>query len=173
MDNAALAIAALRASGLVVSDEAIAQGLQSVVWPGRMQNLPKGALTEVSQARTIWLDGGHNPHAAKAQAQVLGEASADDTVLICAMLNTKDQRGYFAALSKAVSRVITIPITSSDAGVDPHDLRQTASSAGLRATTAANLREALEMAGGAERILIGGSLYLVGDALAQNGTPPV
>ncbi|MEN0087489.1 MAG: bifunctional folylpolyglutamate synthase/dihydrofolate synthase, partial [Pseudomonadota bacterium] len=97
------------------------------------------------------------------------------TVLICGMLNTKDPEGYFRALASVVSEVLTVPITSSDSGVAPENLAAIAQSAGLKASAATDITTALAAASAisVDRVLIGGSLYLVGDALAQNGTPPV
>ncbi|MEO0496014.1 MAG: folylpolyglutamate synthase/dihydrofolate synthase family protein [Pseudomonadota bacterium] len=174
IDNAVLAIAGLQAAGFDLSPTHIAAGLQNTVWPGRMQRMPEGALTNLVPGAEIWLDGGHNPHGAATVAAILANRSDARSVLICGMLNTKDPAGYFAALAPQVEEVITVPITSSDAGVDPVQLAEIAKASGLVASSMVDLQAALSAAGqrSASRILIGGSLYLVGDALAQNGTPP-
>ncbi|MEO0635363.1 MAG: folylpolyglutamate synthase/dihydrofolate synthase family protein [Pseudomonadota bacterium] len=174
-DNAALAIASLKAASFELSVEQVSEGLRSVVWPGRMQRMPEGELNKLIPGHEVWLDGGHNPHGAEAVASVLDARGATDTALVCGMLNTKDPEGYFRALSKVVSGVITVPITSSNAGVPAGDLAATARSAGLKAHDADSLTDALQQLTGNSNqpVLIGGSLYLVGDALAQNGTPPV
>ncbi|MEM1365584.1 MAG: bifunctional folylpolyglutamate synthase/dihydrofolate synthase, partial [Pseudomonadota bacterium] len=174
IENAALAIAGLKAAGFDLSQSEIATGLQNVVWPGRMQHMPGGALTEMVPGKDIWLDGGHNPHGAEAVARILADRGAVPTVLICGMLNTKDPTGYFKALGPTLVQAFTVPITSSQAGVDPAELAAIANDAGVMATPMADIGSALEAANAldAPRILIGGSLYLVGDALAQNGTPP-
>lgn len=56
MPNAATAIAALRASGLKVSEQAIRDGVQRAMLPGRFQI--------ISEAPRTILDVAHNPHAA-------------------------------------------------------------------------------------------------------------
>jgi len=94
------------------------------------------------------------------------------------MLNTKDPKGYFEAFTGLVNTVITVPIQSSDAGIDEAELAKIARRAGLKATAMNSLQEALvDLAKTHEksrqRILIAGSLYLVGDVLKENGTPPV
>lgn len=54
--NAATALAALRASGLAVSEQAIRDGIQNALLPGRFQI--------VSESPRLILDVAHNPHAA-------------------------------------------------------------------------------------------------------------
>jgi dihydrofolate synthase/folylpolyglutamate synthase len=61
--NAALAIAALRAAKIDVGDSAIARGLSSIDWPARFQRWDK---------RTI-IDGAHNPAAARGLAETWRE----------------------------------------------------------------------------------------------------
>ncbi len=64
--NAALAVAALRAGGVSVSDAALRRGLATVQWPGRFQKL----------GDRFVLDGGHNPHAAAQLVQTWREEFA-------------------------------------------------------------------------------------------------
>ena len=54
-ENAALALAALRAARVEIPDVAARQGLRDVRWPGRFQFVNE----------RIVLDGCHNPHAAE------------------------------------------------------------------------------------------------------------
>ena len=76
IDNAGLAIAV--ALELDLPEAAIAGGLRSVRWPARMQRLTAGPYGEAARAADaeLWLDGGHNPHAAAAMAVALGERQA-------------------------------------------------------------------------------------------------
>ena len=94
--------------------------------------------------------------------QHLQRQEARPLTLICGMLTTKDPAGYFDHLKGLISQVITVPITSSDAGFDAQDLAASATGAGLAAKPAASLEAALGMLDAAQeqRILIAGSLYL-------------
>lgn len=110
-------------------------------------------------------------------AQFLSDLEERDPrplTMVCGMLDTKDTGGYFAQFETLAERVITVPVLSSDAGVDPEKLADQAENAGLPAVAAASLQQALHMIDGSEpnRVLICGSLYLAGDMLAQNDTPP-
>jgi len=99
--------------------------------------------------------------------------------LVTGMINTKDAVGYVDAFRGIAERVFTVPIRGSDARIDPAVLASDAMEAGLTAAPVSTVAEALQAIGRiveedtvAPRILIGGSLYLVGDVLADNGTPP-
>ena len=95
------------------------------------------------------------------------------------MINTKDPVGYFRAFADIAEHVFTVPIRGSDAGLDPVALAESAFDAGLVAEPAGSVADALAEIVRRQlpeavppRILIGGSLYLVGNVLADNGTPP-
>ncbi|WP_377292445.1 bifunctional folylpolyglutamate synthase/dihydrofolate synthase [Rhizobium sp. SG2393] len=181
--NAAAAIRAVRAAGFAVDEIAIERGLTSVRWPGRLQRLKAGPLFEVApDGCELWVDGGHNPGAGQVIAETLANLEERDPrplFLIIGMINTKEPVGYFAAFKGLAEQVFTVPIRGSDAGIDPVNLALDAEAAGLTAFPAASVEEALEVIDAivhddetAPRILIGGSLYLVGNVLADNKTPP-
>jgi dihydrofolate synthase/folylpolyglutamate synthase len=95
------------------------------------------------------------------------------------MINTKDQSGYFHAFNGLVKHVYTVPVEFSDASVGNDELAVRASAAGLSAEPVSSVANALMLLRDnwqetdvPPRILIGGSLYLVGAVLAENGTPP-
>lgn len=180
--NAGLAIAALREFAPRLAIASLEAGLRDADWPARMQRLSAGALVDgLAPGIELWLDGGHNPGAGTAIAETLAdleEKSPRPLTLITGMLTTKDPVGYFRPFAGLAQKVYTVPIASSEAGCAPSDLADAAIAAGLSAKPAANVRDALAQieaergAGEPLRVLIGGSLYLAGDVLAQNGTPP-
>jgi dihydrofolate synthase/folylpolyglutamate synthase len=95
------------------------------------------------------------------------------------MINTKDQSGYFKAFKGIVRHVYTVPVSASDAGVPNAELAARANEAGLSAEPVASvanalmlLRDTWDSSESPPRIMIGGSLYLAGAVLAENGTPP-
>ena len=157
--------------------------MQRVEWPGRMQRLTEGTLVaEAPDGAEIWVDGGHNPGAGLVIAEALAEQEerfARPLFLIIGMLNTKDQAGYFHAFHGMARHVFTVPVNESDAGVDNAELSAIANQAGLSAEPVSSVANALRLlrdnwdaSEPPPRILIGGSLYLVGEVLAENGTPP-
>ncbi|MEO9336025.1 folylpolyglutamate synthase/dihydrofolate synthase family protein [Mesorhizobium sp. SB112] len=182
--NAAAAIAAVRTAGFELGYRAVDKAMSTVDWPGRMQKLPKGALTDLAPVGAdIWIDGGHNPGAGIVIAEALVEQEEKlprPLFMISGMINTKDQTGYFTPFHGMVRHVYTVPVSASDAGVPTEELAIRANEAGLSAEPVASVANALMLLRDTwdpteppPRILIGGSLYLVGSVLAENGTPPV
>ncbi len=181
--NAAAAIKAVRMAGFDVADEAVERGVAAADWPARMQRLSQGALVSLApKDAEIWLDGGHNPGAGLVIAEALAELderAERPLFMIAGMLNTKDSTGYFKAFEGLVKHVYCVPVTGSDAGLAPEKLALSAQEAGLSAepvASAANalalLRDNFDPDETAPRILIGGSLYLAGEVLKDNGTLP-
>ncbi|SES43648.1 folylpolyglutamate synthase/dihydrofolate synthase family protein [Rhizobium sp. NFR03] len=181
--NAAAAIRTIRAAGFDPSDAAIEKGLTTVEWPGRLQRLTSGRLAErAPKGAEIWVDGGHNPGAGKVIAETMANLEERDPrplFLIIGMINTKDPAGYFQAFSGLAEQVFTVPIRGTDVGIDPVVLAEDAAAQGFEVEPVSSVTEALailsvlfENQPVAPRILIGGSLYLVGNVLADNGTPP-
>jgi dihydrofolate synthase/folylpolyglutamate synthase len=181
--NAAAAIRAVKAAGFVVTEAMMEKAMTTVEWPGRLQRLTEGALIEhAPKGAEIWVDGGHNPGAGEVIAEAMAsfeERQSRPLFLITGMINTKDPVGYFKAFAGLAEKVYCVPIRHSEAMIDPVILANAAYDAGLVAEPMSTVSEALEAIKQiivpekpAPRILIGGSLYLVGDVLADNGTPP-
>ena len=181
--NAAAAIKAVREAGFALSDQAVEKAMTSVTWPARMQRLTQGDLMRFAPEKAeVWLDGGHNPGAGVVIAEALAELEERDPrplYLITGMINTKDPVGYFEAFTGMARQVYTVAISSSDSGIDHETLADAARRAGLEALPVASVAEGLKAIKEqvkdeviAPRILIGGSLYLAGDVLAANNTPP-
>src|SRR6266581_1755468 len=129
----------------------------------------------------VWLDGGHNPHAGAAVAQSMAdleERSSKPLYLICGMLRTKDAVGYFFPFRGLAKHVTTIAIPGEAASLGAGALYDAVRAAGLEATPADDLNDAMMQVSawsraregeGAPRILISGSLYLAGKVLRENG----
>lgn len=171
IDNAGVAIAS--ALELDLPEIAIAQGLKAVRWPARLQRLTAGPYAEIARAADaeLWLDGGHNPHAARALAAFLAERQARaprPLALICGMLGNKDAGGFFDALKGSGAAVFTVGFDG--AAAEPQALAAVARGHGLAATPAGSAAEALDMALrlGAGRVVICGSLYLGGEVLGAS-----
>jgi len=181
--NTGLALATLKAAGLLPDADTIAKGLKSVNWPGRLQPLTHGPLFDLCpEGSEVWVDGGHNPGAGVSIAQFMGEQeerAPRPLYLVSGMLATKDPIGFFRPFDGLVRHVGTVPISSTTTARSPEDLADLARCAGLEATPFQSLDAALadvaacaEKDGEPPRILICGSLYLAGEALARNAMAP-
>ncbi len=178
-DNAGLAVAALRAAGIAIDQNAMSRGVASARWPGRLQRLTRGPLIDLAtellgEAPEIWLDGGHNPHAGRAVASAMADREARaprPLILIAGMQANKDARGYFANFEGIAQRAL---ITAADhEGAAPaEEIAAAAIDAGLNAEAFATLTDAVRAACATDeappRILICGSLYLAGEVLRDN-----
>lgn len=179
--NAGTAIASLRVAGFKLPASAYEAGLLKADWPARMQRLTQGKLLELAPAGSdIWLDGGHNPEGGRAAAATLAdleERVPRPLVLIVGMLATKDFAGYLRNFSGLTRHLYAVPIAKADKPLPPDVIRQTARDLGISAETSAGIESALAAISGLSldmppRILICGSLYLAGEVLALNSTPP-
>ncbi|MEM9964914.1 MAG: folylpolyglutamate synthase/dihydrofolate synthase family protein [Asticcacaulis sp.] len=168
IENAALAIKAARLLDIPV--EAIDTGLQTAFWPARMQRLKAGPLYDALPAQSeLWLDGGHNPHAARALRTHLDDLQVRDPKplhLICGLLNTKDAAEFFSAFA-GLSPVISCVGFASDAAIAPDTLVAVARDKGFTASVADSPLDAVKSLNATpQRVLICGSLYLAGEVLS-------
>ena len=179
-ENAGAAIAALRVSGLKLPGAAFEAGMLRVDWPARMQRLSQGRLAaRLAPESELWLDGGHNADGGRAIAAALAdleERVSRPLVLIVGMMSTKDSEGFLRNFSGLACRVIAVPI-QQDKALPAAALADIARDVGIPAISCDDVERALDIAGKldfepAPRVLITGSLYLAGEVLAANGTPP-
>jgi dihydrofolate synthase/folylpolyglutamate synthase len=174
IDNAGLAVACAATLGdLAPDDRAIAVGLSTAEWPGRLQRLSRGPLLEHLPAVTeLWLDGGHNPAAGQALAASLNGADRRPLHLVVGMLSTKDEMGFLRPLAPLARTIHTVPVPDEPASRDPIEAAAEARRAGLTAMPAPDVASALAAIADAEpepaRILVCGSLYLAGHVLREN-----
>ena len=92
------------------------------------------------------------------------------------MLANKDQEGFLRNFTGLARRLIAVPI-HQEKGMPAAELAQIARSIGIPADACADIAAALARIAELDldpppRILITGSLYLAGEVLAANGTPP-
>ena len=173
--NAAVSVmAAITLGDGRITDEALAGGMTSVVWPARFQRLTAGPLGEMAAkaGADLWLDGGHNPHAGRALAETCAKMAARDgrpLALIVAMYARKDAVGFFAPFGELKPRVLATSFHSPNAA-SPAEIAQAARTAGLAAAEVDDVTEAVRLAlsgpGPAPRVLICGGLHFAGEVLA-------
>ncbi len=175
--NAALAVAAvelLRAQGVPVSDQAVADGLAQVRWPGRLEI--------VGHRPLVVLDCAHNVASAQALTEALVESFPMPTgarrVLIFAGSRDKDLAGMLAVLAPHFDHVYLTRFTSprclppeSLVAMLPPTLQAAAT---LCESPAAALAAARRDARSEDAIIAAGSVFLAGELRSQvfGGCPP-
>jgi dihydrofolate synthase / folylpolyglutamate synthase len=167
IDNAALALKA--ASHLGFLPKAMDAGLREVTWPARLQRLKSGPLYDALPIMSeLWLDGGHNPHAARAlrlHLDALQARNPSPLFVICGLLSNKDASGFFEAFQGLEAQFTCVPFAAPSAA-SPAQLAAIAQEKGLKAATALSPLSAIMSLSTPSRVLICGSLYLAGEVLA-------
>jgi dihydrofolate synthase/folylpolyglutamate synthase len=156
--NAAAAARLLQDRGFQISDDEITQGIANTVWPGRLEKL--------QSAPGVYLDGAHNPAAARELGHFLEQNFSGRKIwLIYAALRDKAVDEVAGLLFPHAAEVIfTAPRTSRAVSA-----MQLAEIAGHHAARFSVIRDAerafehaLAEAAPEDAIFITGSLYLVG-----------
>jgi dihydrofolate synthase/folylpolyglutamate synthase len=156
--NAVAAARYLQKRGYRISDDAIAQGIAEAVWPGRLEKLQSDP--------DVYLDGAHNPSAARELAAFLEQYLAGRKIwLIFGALRDKAVDEMAGVLFPLAAEVIfTQPRTSRAisvtrlAEITSHDAARFA----VVPEPEAALEHALNRAAPHDAIVVAGSLYLVG-----------
>ena len=173
--NAALAVAMLRHQSMIaVSDAAFSAAMGWADWPARLQQLSSGPLFDMlPRGSELWVDGGHNPSAARLVAAHAKRSWNDGLplVLLFASLKAKDAAAVLRPFAGLAGEVLTLPIEGHDCR-PPADLAAMAGSMGFAARPTAGLADAMTALRRPARVLVFGSLYLAGELLALNGPLP-
>lgn len=180
--NAGTAIAGLRAAGYGgLPARAFEQGMLGADWPARLQRLARGKLADlVTDRAELWLDGGHNPDGGRVLAQAmadLADRNPAPLVMIAGLLSTKDAKATLGHFKGLAQMLFAVPIQNSLAARPAEEVAEAARNAGLPAEISGSVDQALRTIADRDwsappRILICGSLYLAGEVLSANGTPP-
>ena len=179
--NAALAIAMLRyQKALPVRDSALRAAIGWAEWPARLQRLAEGPLHDLlPPGSELWLDGGHNPAAARAVADFFRAYVPNERPfhLVMGLLENKDAGGVMKAFRNRAVTLHAVPV-EGHAHHSPSALAGVARESGLNAMASSDVDDALGwIARHADRarppiVLIMGSLYLAGAVLRKNDQPP-
>jgi dihydrofolate synthase / folylpolyglutamate synthase len=179
--NAATAIATLRMIEPSLAPAAYDAGLARADWPARLQNLTQGRVLELApRGAEIWLDGGHNADAGRALAQAMAEfedRTQKPLIVICGSLASKDTVQFLQPFKGLAQEVLAVPVNADQYAKPAPEVASAANDVGLPAAACGSMKSALLFLAARDwdsppRILITGSLYLAGEVLALNGTPP-
>jgi len=179
--NAALAIAMLRHQKAVsVPESALRAAMGAADWPARLQALAPGPLRDIlPEGSELWLDGGHNPAAARAVADFFRDHLPPERPfhIVFGLLANKDPAGVLAPFAGRTASVLGVPVPDHPHHA-PAELAAAAEAAGMKGVAARDVGDALaSIARQADRarppaVLILGSLYLAGEVLRMNDQRP-
>jgi dihydrofolate synthase/folylpolyglutamate synthase len=148
--NAALAVRTARELG--IDDHAIARGVASTRWRGRLERIDIAG-------KQIWIDGGHNAHAVAQTAPFFDANIARPRLLVFGIMSDKDVQPVVMRLFPLFDRIIT---------TEPYPPRSVKADSFENAIAIPNPEDAFRAALTApeRNIVITGSLYLAGAAIA-------
>ena len=172
--NAATAIAAISSiEDLKLDTDTFAKGIGETIWPARLEHIKSGKLNQyIGNTNEIWLDGGHNAHAAQALAEALNELEAKKLIMIIGMLSTKDSNNFLVPFKGKIFKLFSIKIPNQDNSQDPQNISKNAKKIGIDSTPAKDIFDAFDkiklLPEDSYRIIICGSLYLTGEIIKLN-----
>lgn len=154
--NASLAIRAFEIISEVadIEDSAIRNGL--------MEMRPPGRLERIHDAPPVYIDGAHNPEAARALAKAIEGRLRP--VMVVGVMGDKDIEGILKPLLPLSDGVIfTAPAYGRSAA--PQVLLKRAQSLGYNGTVAPTVKDALKVATATKKpVLVTGSFFTIGEA---------
>lgn len=170
--NAAMAMAVigqLQQQAFNIAPPHCVQGLQTAFWPARLQPLESGYWRDqLPVGWKLYLDGGHNPHAA---AAIVPWAKAQNLpiYLVIGMLENKDLEGYLQHWQGVATQLYAISIPN-EKSYSPQKMAEVAGRFELQSSAAESVEAALSLVKThpVGLVLICGSLYLAGHILGKN-----
>lgn len=178
INNAAATIVALRVieherGEALFRHSAVCKGIASTKWAGRLQKIDTSSLPVPSSCE-VWIDGGHNENAAlilNDQIEAWKQESEDNITVVLGMLSRKDPVKFVEKFHGNIDEIICIPVPHEPSSFETETLSGLLKEAfpQLSISEAQSADEALAMVKSDNaRILITGSLYLIGDFLKNH-----
>ena len=169
--NAGVAVALARQTGEQLGidvEPSLERGLRTAALPGRFEVIERNPL--------VVLDGAHNPQGCEVAIETLESFAFERLHLVVGSMTDKDHPGVAAALSRAD----TVHACRADheraeapAVVERAFDRATDATTDTHASVDAAFEAAVSGAGGADCVLVTGSLYVVAEARARFEHDPV
>lgn len=166
LQNAAMVVAAtqaLRAQGEDIPAMALVQALAETTVAGRLETLMWGD----DRLIEVLIDGAHNVAGAGALRYHLGRVDWAGFALITGFSADKDWQAMLEQWLPLASHVYGVPLRNKR-GLDPKVMEPIVTAGGFPFDACTSVEDALRRAAenGAERVLISGSLFLIGEARA-------
>lgn len=171
--NCAIALAIidrLAVGGLAMNPARVLDGLAATPTNGRLELVH-------AQPR-VFVDGAHTPDSIRAVVRALSsQVRYDAMTCIFGCAADKDSAGMLKALSMGADKVIFTRAAENTRAADPKDLhRKFAEASGKSAQIAANMREAIQLAGRGvgkdDIVVVTGSFAVAGEAKRLLTEPP-
>ena len=165
IDNAGIAVAAMRRSGLEIPQSAW-RAIADAEWPARLQKLTGRLAGSLPPGFELWLDGGHNPGAGEALADLAAHAWIDRPLhLIVGLKETKDAAGFLRPLLPFTATAWAVSEPGQHLAMPVEAIIEASGGVMRPGPDVRSALAAIANSGAAGRVLICGSLYLAGEVL--------
>ncbi len=169
LDNAGIAIAALRAALPALPDDAFVDGMRRVEWPARLQRLDGRYAAMLPGDWELWLDGGHNPGAGEALAEHFRGWKDRPLHLVVGMKQAKDSAEFLRPMLPYATTVWAVAEPGQHLALPVEAIVAASGGIARPGPRIADALRALPREAGPARVLICGSLYLAGEVLKDDG----
>ncbi|NUL82765.1 MAG: bifunctional folylpolyglutamate synthase/dihydrofolate synthase [Armatimonadetes bacterium] len=149
--NAATAAATLWASGIGVTDQAIAEGIGKARLPGRFET--------VGDPVRLILDGAHNAQAAE---ELAANLKGYEVVFVVGMSKPHDPVGFLEPLTR-ISRQFVFVAADHPRAYSPAELQAAAKQLSVEGRVASSVRDGVRSALSEGIVVVTGSFYVVGE----------
>ncbi|MFQ3306991.1 MAG: dihydrofolate synthase/folylpolyglutamate synthase [Candidatus Midichloriaceae bacterium] len=174
--NASTAIAAIKQldTSYTISDANIEEGLLKTYWPARMEKITKGVLYSLlPNGSELLIDGAHNTMAAQMIAATIDTLPKMKTILINGRTRQRDIKGFLLPFRNKIEHLFAVPVEFEPESENPQKIEDEAVKLKIPVTSCASITEAIHKCinifpNQKFRIIICGSLYLMGDVLNAN-----
>lgn len=173
--NAGAALAAFRTIAPEhFTPEILSTALGQIEWPGRMQLLTEHPYNNLMpEGWEIVIDGGHNDSAGMVIAEQMANWKEQDALplhLVVAMVNRKDAGAFLRPLLAGAESITLTEIEGENTSYKKEELAKAAEDAGfpyifMAQTPREAVQAVAEREKGPARILVTGSLFLIGNIL--------
>jgi dihydrofolate synthase/folylpolyglutamate synthase len=153
-ENASVAAALVRASGIVVDEGAVHRGVAAARWPGRYETLRDDP--------ALVVDGAHNATAAEALVEtVRADRRMERPILVVGFTRGHDPRAFAEVIAAVRPRMVAAVTSRSPRSQTAAEVARACAPV-FGVVHEAGLEEALQLSRGGPT-LVTGSLYLVGE----------
>ena len=172
IQNAAVALKALKSFGLKLDNKKISEGIKNTKVEGRIQHVTKGKLLSYihEETNTLIVDGGHNEQAGKSLAEYLEKIKGKRSIyLVFSMLTSKDLKAYLSNFSSLVTEIKCLKLRENF--YETKDIITQAKELGIHANPNSSATEAIAQLAIQDPnaiIVVCGSFYSAGKVLEQN-----
>ncbi len=164
IDNAGIAITALRAAGTRFDPS----GVALADWPARLQRL-RGTLADLlPPGWELWLDGGHNPGAGEVLAEYIRSWSDQPIHLVVGMTQNKDAAAFLRPLLPLADTVSAVREPDQHAAMAIEGIIAASDGLARPGPLIVDALRTVAQTAGPGRVLICGSLYLAGEVLRMD-----